>query len=453
VVSIALFAVMKPLRAFLLTYVIGLLFLPVEITQGDAATGSIVISQSLRIQKFVACNLGALIGTAIFAPHIFRRYRFHWIDAAFLVMVLGRFVASVVNDLGPKDGGTVAFEVIRDYLPVILLSRMYLTGVGEVHQAMRAIVGGAFVYVAVCLFEFKMSPQLHFWTYQYYQHDFLQQIRGDNWFRPLGFLRHGIEVSLFMGTSFAVATWLWYKNLFKPLWGMVPVQVVVISVGVGLMTTLTVSGIAESMLVLGLLAMFVATRSRFVLVVLPIASVLWMVGRYTDAIDRPMLHRAAGMVVSGERISSLDYRLLTEETNLAAMGGKFIFGKGTQNGFVRDSDGKMMALDAQWLIQIMFFGLVGISAWYLVWAGCIYETFMRWRNLTPDLKTISALVCLLIGVQFVDFLFNSFPSMFLLMLDAGVISMLQRYRPVKAQRRVVAVVPEQGVAGPEMVMP
>ena len=40
----------------------------------------------------------------------------------------------------------------------------------------------------------------------------------------------------------------------------------------------------------------------------------------------------------------------------------------------------------------------------------------------------------MLGVQFVDFLFNSFPSTFLLMLDVGIVSVVQRYRPVRKAR-------------------
>ncbi|MCL2639819.1 MAG: hypothetical protein FWD53_03145, partial [Phycisphaerales bacterium] len=48
-VSMAMFAVISPLRAFLLTYAIGLLFLPVEIIGPDGyQIGSIVFTQSLR---------------------------------------------------------------------------------------------------------------------------------------------------------------------------------------------------------------------------------------------------------------------------------------------------------------------------------------------------------------------------------------------------------------------
>jgi hypothetical protein len=71
----------------------------------------------------------------------------------------------------------------------------------------------------------------------------------------------------------------------------------------------------------------------------------------------------------------------------------------------------------------------------------------RWRRLTTDLQTLGALVALLVGVQFIDFLFNSFPSMFLMILNAGMVSAVQRYVPVK--RRVMVQGPQAGALGPQ----
>jgi hypothetical protein len=320
---------------------------------------------------------------------------------------------------------------------------------------MRMMIGCAFIYSAICVIEWRLSPQMHRWVYGYFQHDFIQYMRSEH-FRPAGFLRHAIEVAGFMGASTVMAVWLWYKKLFKPLWGGVPIEVVAVCLGIGLMATMTVSGIAEMMLAVSLLGLFLVLRSRWILVILPVIAIGWMTARYTGALDESTILRTTRMVVSEERTKSLEYRLDAEELNLAQMNGHLILGKSPQEAFARNQWGKMVALDAWWLIQITFFGITSIVAWYLIWCGCIVELFRRWRRLTPDLQNIGMCVGLLIGAQFIDFLFNSFPSLLLLTLSAGMISALQRYAPVKARRRVYVqhTMQQTGPAGPpEVAMP
>src|SRR2546423_496303 len=99
-----MFAVLQPLRAFLLTFVIGYLVLPVEVGDGISFMGTIYITQSLRIDNLTACNLGAIIGTCLFASQVLARFRLHWVDAVYAGVLGGAFLTSMVNGLGAKDG-------------------------------------------------------------------------------------------------------------------------------------------------------------------------------------------------------------------------------------------------------------------------------------------------------------------------------------------------------------
>ncbi len=434
ILSLVLFATMPPLRTFLLTYIVGLLFLPVQWRD----QGVIILTQSLRLDKLAACHIGAVLGTLAFAPQVLRRYRFHWIDAAYGVVVVGMFATSLVNGLGPKDGLSNSVDNMRIFLPVLILSRLYITTVGELHQAMRAVIGGAFVYAFICMAEFRLAPQSHNLVYGYFQHDFAQFMR-DGHFRPVGFLRHAIELSAFMGTSAALALWLWHKNLLKPLWGLVPGAAVVVTLLIGLACTLTFSGYAAFLICVGALGLGTLVRSRWVLVILPVAAIVWMGGRYTNAIDANTLLQLAKWV-SPERAASLQYRLDAERANFAAASENLMLGKSATNGVAKDTEGRMiMAVDAWWMITLDFFGLVGLAGWYVVWSAGLIVAFVRWKTLTPDLRTLALVVSVMVGAQFIDFLFNAFPSIFLLMLNAGLVSAIQRYKPVKIQRRPVPV--------------
>jgi hypothetical protein len=432
IISVALFAFQRPLRAFLLTYVIGMLILPVEVSNSNGYMGSVVFTQSIRIDKITACHLGVLLGTVIFAPHLFRRFRPHWVDLAFLGVCGGMFATCISSGQGPKDGLAVSVECLRWFLPLIFFSRIYLTTVGEVYEAMRVVVGGAVLYSLLCVAEFRLSPQTHRLVYGYFQHSFDQFARYGH-YRPVGFLRHAIELSFFMGSSCAMALWLWYQGLLKrPLWGVLPDWAIVGSIFVGLVSTLTFSGYSAFMIAVGTLALFHFARSRWLLWLLPAAACVWMAGRYLNVIDASRLLNAA-QIVDVSRGESLEYRLRSERTHLDATKDHILLGEGAQQQ-VLTAEGYGMAVDAWWMIQLTYYGLVGLGGWYLVWCAGIWAAFRRWTTLTPDLQTVAVAVSVLLGIQFVDFLFNSFPSVFLLMLDMGVLTAVRTYKAPQKRR-------------------
>ena len=430
---------------------IGMLILPVEVSTGYGYLGSIAITQSLRIDKLAACNIGALIGTMLFASHVFRRYRFHWVDAAYAFILVGMFATSVMNGQGAKDGFSNSVDNLRAYLPVIILSRLYITSVGELYQAMRALIGGAFLYAFLCVAEFRLAPQTHNLVYGYFPHAFDEFVRYDH-FRPLGFFRHAIELSFFMGTATALACWLWFKGLLKPLWGMVPAWGVVGTLLVGLASTLTFSGYAAFLICGVMFGLSRLVRGRWVMLVLPVIAIGWMAGRYTNAIDADSLLHLAGWFDPGAQGASLEYRLDAERLNLNAASQSFVFGKSAANGVVRADDGRVvMAVDAWWMVTLVFFGIIGLAGWYAVWSAGLITAFVRWKQLTPDFQTLSIAVAILIGAQFMDFLFNAFPSIFLMILNVGLIGAIQRFQPVRMVRRVMQAEPvmvPQGVMAP-----
>ncbi|HVX84433.1 MAG TPA: hypothetical protein VH253_06420 [Phycisphaerae bacterium] len=431
-----MFAFLRPTRAFLLSYVIGLLVLPVEVATRDGFVGSIVFTQSLRIDKLTACHVGVLIGSIIFAPHVYKRLRFMWVDALFAVVAVGLFATSMTTGLGPKDGLSVAMESVRRFLPLLVFTRLFITSAGEMYEAMRVIVGAGVVYAVPCLLEWRLSPQLHRLIYGYFPHSFSQFARY-GFFRPLVFMDHAIEVSGFMGMAAALACWLQFKGLLKrPLWDFLPGWGCIAAIVLGLITTMTFSGIGEFALAIGVFALFHYTRSRWVLWLLPAAAIVWMGGRYFNVLDASGLLRLTSSV-DAARSDSLEYRLRSERDHLDAVRSHVLFGAGAQQGNVGEGD--RMAVDEWWMIQLCYYGVVSLAGWYMIWCAAIWKSFRHWKRLTPDLQTLAAATAILLGMQFIDFLFNSFPSMFLLILDVGMVVAIGNYLPTRARRVGVRV--------------
>lgn len=422
------FATMRPLRAFALTYVLGILLLPVEV--GDGGMGSIVVTQSLRLDKFTACHLAALLGTLVFAPQVLGRYRFGMIDAAFGLVVAAIAATSLANGYGVKDAASNAFNTLRVYGPLLLLSKAYIVEVDDLLVCLRTMIGGAVLYALIAAGEFRFSPQLHRYAYGYFQHGFDQFARYDH-FRPAGMLRHAIEFSFFMGTSCLAALWLTLRRMFPPLWGVLPGWAVTGILAVGLACTLTYSGYAALLAGAGFMVAIILVPNRWWLAILPLAALLWIGLRYSGAVDGQIVIDMANHFDEA-RAESVQYRILTENLHLDISRQHFLFGLGPVLGFVRTQEGSLVrAVDAFWLIQIVCYGAVGLGAWLAFWCGGIGAAWRIWSKADGGHRTVAALIAIILGLSLVDFLFNSFPSHFLFLLNAGLASVAMRRPQVK----------------------
>lgn len=427
----SLFMLTTPTRAFILAYAIGILVLPVE--RLNAGEGVIYITYSLRIDKYIACHLAVLIGTVAFCPHVLSRFRLGLIDAVFGVLLLGAVVTSLVNGTGAKDGFSSAVMHLTGFYPAMVFARMYVTTLSELHTVMRTLVGAAVIYGVICIAEARLSPQLHRLVYGYFQHAFAQFMRY-GWFRPAGMMRHAIEVSFFMGTAAVIAVGLTARKMFPPLWGMIPGWAVVGWLLISLFMTFTVSGYIAFLAGAGMLWALLATQKRAFLLVLPCVSVVWMLLRYFGEIDADsIINFVAKFDVA--RAESLSYRLNAEAVYLFNSDLNPLFGGGTSIV----GRGKP-AVDAFWLINLGFYGWVGLLCWLVIWASGIVALYRYWPKLNQMERTLCAIGCAAIAPVFIDYLVNSFPSHLLMILTVGLATVIVG--------RVKAPVPRQVVAGP-----
>src|SRR5439155_21163091 len=84
---------------------------------------------------------------------------------------------------------------------------------------------GGLVYVPLCWFEVRMSPQLHVWVYGVRHHAFVQQMR-DGGYRPMVFMQHGLMVAMWMAMTSLIGCWLWKAKTIRQI-GDVPMYVLV----------------------------------------------------------------------------------------------------------------------------------------------------------------------------------------------------------------------------------
>ena len=205
-VSLGLFYALPLVRAALLVFFGGMLFLP-ELAQLDLPSLPPLEKRSITI-------LALLAGTLLRMP---RRGRFFlgFKGAGLLIPVL--LLAAVMTALTNDDGqwqGTLVFlpgltikEAIsfsvRDVMGValpFLLGRAIFQSRRDLRELLLALVVFSLVYSFFILVEVRLSPQCHNWIYGYGQHDFRQTIRWGG-YRPMVFMSHGLAVGLFIAQA------------------------------------------------------------------------------------------------------------------------------------------------------------------------------------------------------------------------------------------------------------
>ena len=92
-------------------------------------------------------------------------------------------------------------------LPFFLARQLLATEAAQ-REILLALVVAGVAYSFPMLLEVRLSPQLNTWIYGFFQHDFIQMMRGSG-FRPIVFLPHALWVAFFALMAFVAAVVLW----------------------------------------------------------------------------------------------------------------------------------------------------------------------------------------------------------------------------------------------------
>lgn len=103
-----------------------------------------------------------------------------------------------IQGLGVRDLITMTSQCVVFLAPYFIAQR-YLWDPDSHAMLLRAFVIAGLAYSLLILFEVRMSPQLHRWTYGYFQHGWEQHVRGGS-FRPIVFQPHGLWIGILLMT-------------------------------------------------------------------------------------------------------------------------------------------------------------------------------------------------------------------------------------------------------------
>jgi hypothetical protein len=318
----------------------------------------------------------------------------------------------MLNGLGPWDGLGAVLEKTLKWGAPYFLGRLYVTGVDGLRDLALAILAGGIAYLPLCLFEARMSPQLHTWVYGYHQHSFAQTYRFGGW-RPVVFLPHGLAVGMWMSVSSLIAVWLWTAKSVDRIW-RVPVGAWALLL---LGTTVLCRSAGSLLLLAAGLAILLSLRFRqaawpaLILLCVPLA---YIGIRSTGLWDGAEAVRTARLI-DADRAESLQYRFSAEDVLVRHALRRPGFGWG---GWGRnrpsffDEEAENVATDGLWIIALGNGGAVALAALLAMFA--LPPLLFRFRVpgsawLHPRAAPASVLAVVLL-LYLCDSLMNAMPN-------------------------------------------
>ena len=255
-----------------------------------------------------------------------------------------------------------------------------------------------------------MSPQLHRQFYGFYQHEFVQTIRGSS-YRPMVFMQHGLMVAMWIAGGALLAAMLRVsRDPFRfmgfgwtiPALGLAVVSVLMSSLG----ATILLFGFV------GAIWFVRASNARWPLFVLLFVPILWVAGRSSGVLDNENLESWMSKV-NESRARSFASRLYTEDVLVQNTWQSPVVGMGSWGAdrtIMIDGEEEYIVVDGLWILSFSRYGLIGLLAILGVYFVPAWRVFRKTRpgewSSRAD-HSICAALALLLTMVAIDNLMNA----------------------------------------------
>ena len=399
--------------------------------------------------KLSATCYGAFLAILLFDSQRLRSFKFGWLDVPMLVWCLCPLASSLSNGLGAYDGLSEVLNQTMIYGIPYFIGRIYLNNLAGLRQLAIGIFVGGLIYVPLCLYEIRMSPQLHRIVYGYHAIEFGKNYRLGG-FRPTVFMSHGLAIGMWMMAATLIGIWLLQAGAFKNIFGNWLRQA-------GL--TKKPGKLPTSWLVIGLLVTFVLVKSTgayvyfaygigvlffakwfrsalpLLLLIVVIFSYLGLgvTGNFSLEKAEPVISLASDLAGS-ERASSLAFRLDNEEILSAKARQRMIFGWGgwgRNRVYGEDWTGDLVDIsttDSLWIIAFGLRGVVGLAALFatsLLPALCFGMRYSARSWFNPKVAP-AAVLSVVIVLYMVDCTLNDKPNPVFTLASGGIAGLVMR---------------------------
>lgn len=417
----------NPRRAVLFIVISGMLFLP------EAIANHIALGP-LHFSKYLAINYAALLGTLLFNTGRLFAVRPKLIDLPAIIWCLCPF-PSVLTNAPPPDGSSMLWDALSqtwgqlsgDGIPY-LLGRIYFTNKEAFRELGIGIVIGALSYVPFCLYEIRMSPQLHATLYGYSQHEFAQTLRFDG-YRPMVFLSHGLTVGMFMMSATYFAWLMWWSGEFgRPKWSPLTRCLSYSTIVLFVTTILLKSTGAVALGFVGVVAFATArlTNSRLPLLTLVMVPIVYVAVRSSGLWTGDTLVQFVRANIEEDRAQSLEFRIANENmlAKKALEHPWFGWGGWGRNHVYDVETGKDLTTpDGLWIIVLGdrgFIGLLGLG-------GLLLLPIVRFAFLSSPSKSFqwaaASASAYVLALWVIDCLPNAMPLPIYFLMAGGLIGL------------------------------
>lgn len=367
-VVLLLFMALKPRQAVIVAFITAWLFLPVPVPE------LLYIRGLPELDKMTVTCLAVLLGAFIFDQGWLLSFRPKWFDIPMAIWCIVPLFSSLTNTDPTVFGHSGIPDPLYDGLSEVLdqtvtwglpylIGRVYFTDLDALRELAIGVFVGGLVYIPLCAFELRFSPQLHHILYGVHGFpDFRQSIRGGG-YRPTVFMAHGLMVALWMATATLVGVWMWYCGTLRKFMGM-PMYMLIVPLLI--ITVLCKSAGALLLLCIGLGMLYFVKRTHSVwpVIVLIALAPMYMVIRAPQLWDGMNAVELADTVLGEKRAQSLETRLSNENILCERALEKPVFGwGGWGRSRVYDHWGKDVSItDGMWVIALGKHGLVGLAS-------------------------------------------------------------------------------------------
>lgn len=431
-VVLGLFAALPARRAVIVAFLFAWLFLPMAAYE---------IAGLPNYTKTSATSYSVLLGVLLCDSARMMRFRPSRVDLPMAIWSVVPLATSLSNGLGAYDGvSSVVGHVVAWGVPWFV-GRLYFSDLDGLRELAIGIFLGGLIYVPLCLYEIRMSPQLHDMVYGYHQHSFSQTKRFGGW-RPTVFMQHGLAVGFWMTSASLAGVWLWHSGVLRHVRGVSMSILVPMLVG----TTILCKSAGSLVLLAGGVGVLFATRWTRLpvwLALLIAAPVGYMAVRSTgDWSGRPLV--AFAEMISEERAGSLQMRLDNEDLLAGKAWERPAFGWGAwgRNRVYDDRGGDVTTTDGLWIITFGQRGLIGLAALYsmLLIPAILLLKRLPTANWSGTDAAPAAAIAVLLVLFVCDSLFNAMPNPLYVLAAGGLGACMVKRRHAelgRAHQRVV----------------
>lgn len=384
-VVLGLFTRLQPMKAAVVAFLVGWLFLPFK---------SYPVSGLPDITKMSLTCYTIFVATLVFDAQRILSFRPRLFDVVAACVCIAPAISSLTNGLGLYDAFSGFVAASTTYGLPYFLGRIYLNSALALNFAALALVTATLVYLPLCWFEMRMSPQLHALVYG-------ESHRGAGGatirlggYRPAVFLDSGLQLGMWMTTASVLGAWLWWTGVWRRTWRTNAGWWLLVLLGT---TILCRSTGALLLLILGLgaLALLKIARTRLGLLLLLLIAPTYIVVRSVGAAAwQPTVELA--MHLDADRAQSLQYRFENEDLlSKKAMNRPWFGWGGWGRNRVYDDRGRDLTVtDGKWIIEFGKHGLFGLMSYFtllLLPLALLMYRYPRRQLVSPPMAPILAL--------------------------------------------------------------